>query len=892
MESMQELSVLALRGVLGGACRAVGFEAGATALEGVVGLLENRLLDPSQKAQRVLARCTERAWRALEIALAGEPLLGWLSRADDRQFRQQVRTFLEAVPLPRTPDFLSLCLGELRHARKAGLLVPNRVEAQALQNLARRAAAFARYTDPSRALAGEFELLGELADRLRNAGYQALAELIEVRSQQGGPALLAVAVRFFFRQEVAERPDLFQGLTADRIDQIGQGLEAGFQSLGQALAEHAARLEQGLESIQAVVIQTHQAVLDVRAELDRQNEESRRQFQVLYETVLALQQKLDLAHRAVRPADSLSIHNESERQAVRRLAASYRALPRAQRQRLPALLNALGKLEVAAGDFESAQDAFKEVAGLVEESAARGEAHCNAYHAALEQGRYDVALAELRQAAACDERRFSLFPLAKYEPQRILGVGGFGVTFHCRYRATGGDVAVKVLHVDDLERDIQTVFQEAGALDQIQHPAIVRLRECDFADPEGRRPYLVMEYFDGLTLQELVQREGPLALSDFLAVAIPVAEALNEAHTRGILHRDIKPANLLVRRLPAARAGGTSGESPAWQVKLIDFGLALKQSRLATATTQSGQTVVGSSIAGTIDYAAPEQMGKLPGVRIGRPVDVFGFGKTCCYALFRTPVPLRMHWKQVPEPLADLLEGCLHENPAQRLPNFQAVLPRLLALREPRPVTPPPLPREAPSRDRPTPPGARSTPVARKEEAEEVRAGILDALPAEPAARSARVRKTPARSAGAEELRRERRQAPRPVSSGPKGMPRLFSALLAFLFLGGAFALGFGLDEPPGRSRTSIMLGGLCIVGAVATPFGFLLRTYRAWGVMLIFAIGMGVLCWVIDASTAPKRHVAGMNFVGGIAMGGLLGFLIALPVEIYFWLFGRKRRE
>src|SRR5439155_21323244 len=112
--------------------------------------------------------------------------------------------------------------------------------------------------------------------------------------------------------------------------------------------------------------------------------------------------------------------------------------------------------------------------------------------------------------------------LNKSEPRRILGAGGFGVTFHCRYKATGGDVAVKALTPEGLERDVGTVFQEAGTLDSLQHPAIVRLRECDSADPQRRRPYLVMEYFDGVTLEALVRDGGQLPPAQFLAVFQPV----------------------------------------------------------------------------------------------------------------------------------------------------------------------------------------------------------------------------------------------------------------------------------------------------------------------------------------------------------------------------------
>src|SRR5262249_11094091 len=203
-------------------------------------------------------------------------------------------------------------------------------------------------------------------------------------------------------------------------------------------------------------------------------------------------------------------------------------------------------------------------------------------------------------------------------------------------------------------------------------PAIIRIQDCGFASPtDDTRPYLVMDYFEGTTLEEFA-REKPLTVEDLVAVARQMAEGLQAAHARNILHRDIKPANLLVRREPG-------GSSPRWQAKLIDFGLALKRTGRETLLATSA-TLTGSSIAGTLDYAAPEQMGKLPGVPVRPASDVYGFARTCCYALFQTPQPLLRHWRSIPGALAELLESCSEAQPAQRPPDFKAVLDRRAAL--------------------------------------------------------------------------------------------------------------------------------------------------------------------------------------------------------------------
>jgi hypothetical protein len=128
----------------------------------------------------------------------------------------------------------------------------------------------------------------------------------------------------------------------------------------------------------------------------------------------------------------------------------------------------------------------------------------------------------------------------------------------------------------------------------------------------------------------------------------------------------VKPANLLVRK-----------EETGWKVKLIDFGLAMPRKVVETThkatTARQRETMIGSSIAGTLDYSAPEQMGRRK-EPVGPYSDVYGWAKTCCYALFQTTQPLMKHWKSVPEPLAELLEKCLEEDPRQRPARFSEVL--------------------------------------------------------------------------------------------------------------------------------------------------------------------------------------------------------------------------
>ena len=141
------------------------------------------------------------------------------------------------------------------------------------------------------------------------------------------------------------------------------------------------------------------------------------------------------------------------------------------------------------------------------------------------------------------------------------------------------------------------------------------------------------------------------------------------AHTKGILHRDVKPANMLVRR-----------EENGWRVKIIDFGLALvkKAAPGSASTSRHGKTLMGASVAGTLHYAAPEQLGQMPGVAIGPHSDVYGFGKTCAYALFKTTQTCSRHFAGLPAPLTELLEACMEEQPEMRPADFAKVLERLM----------------------------------------------------------------------------------------------------------------------------------------------------------------------------------------------------------------------
>jgi serine/threonine protein kinase len=667
MSIMLHLSSLALKGAAQAAGDVLGIGAAGAVADGVVGFLNQRFVDHSQRLNKALARASDRAWRAVEVALAGN---SWwdrckrtLSTAQERAFREQVQAFLKANPLDGVDgfgqDFRVQCHAQLQAARKAGLLKP---APPPPDQLARHVGSLARFGDPAARVQAEHRTVVTIAAQFRLHGYDALATFLELRPASG-PPVLAAAVHYFFQREVEHDRELFQGLAYAQLESLARGQSAGFASLAEALDEHGERLEALLADVQSVVVQTRADVLDVKRELQRQGQ----QMQELGDAVLRALQQHHLEKRTLHTGDSLSIRDEDERRLVKDLVRRYRSLPAEQRQQMPALLNAVGKLEVVTGEFESAQRDFRQLAQMVPDSPARAEAAHNAYLAALERRAWDDALAELNEAARLDPARFAPFPTEKFEPERILGAGGFGVAFLCRNTRSGGRVVIKTLRSEGLDRGIGEVFREAQTLEELEHPAIIRIRDCDFADSGRSRPYLVMDYFQGQTLAEHVEQNGPLKVSEALPLARLVAEGLQRAHERGILHRDVKPANLLVR--PVVKG---------WETRLIDFGLAMRApAKGSTARSSLDRTLAGSSIAGTLEYAAPEQMGKLKGVAVGTYSDVYGFGKTCCFALFGTAQPTFRHWQTIPRELADLLGRCIDEQPGARPRDFAAVLREL-----------------------------------------------------------------------------------------------------------------------------------------------------------------------------------------------------------------------
>jgi len=195
----------------------------------------------------------------------------------------------------------------------------------------------------------------------------------------------------------------------------------------------------------------------------------------------------------------------------------------------------------------------------------------------------------------------------RYIIEKELGHGGIGAVYLARDRKLMNKaVVVKVLLEASLQNEwvVRKFQQEKEALTRVDHPGIVGILDAGEL-PDGK-PYIVMQYVDGVTLRSIMQSEG----TDLNRAALFIEQtghALGAAHEKQILHRDLKPENIMVQLLGRDRE----------QIKIIDFGIAkVRNSQVAPST-------IIKTTAGTIAYMAPEQ---LRGEKVDASSDIYALG--------------------------------------------------------------------------------------------------------------------------------------------------------------------------------------------------------------------------------------------------------------------------
>ncbi|MCI0411512.1 protein kinase [bacterium] len=273
------------------------------------------------------------------------------------------------------------------------------------------------------------------------------------------------------------------------------------------------------------------------------------------------------------------------------------------------------------------------------------------------------------------DKDFHRQSVSHYRLMRRLGIGGMGEVFLAEDTKLGRSAAIKLIRPEGANQERKKRFlREARAAAVLSHPGIATIYEVG---EDGGTDFIAMEYVEGHSLKEEL-REQPLDLERIIRLGIQLADALSEAHERGILHRDLKPENIQIRKLD--------------QLKILDFGLAkFLETRLEDDYTSSTDAVVG-----TIPYMSPEQIeGKFLDARsdlfsagsllyemaTGRaPFTGENPGATLQNILNCNPAPPSSLNPQIPSSLQKIIARCLQRDPALRYPSAKELVADLTLL--------------------------------------------------------------------------------------------------------------------------------------------------------------------------------------------------------------------
>ena len=264
----------------------------------------------------------------------------------------------------------------------------------------------------------------------------------------------------------------------------------------------------------------------------------------------------------------------------------------------------------------------------------------------------------------------------RYELEELVEHGGMSTVYRGRDRLLERTVALKVLHphfLDDPEY-VERFRREARAVAQLSHPHIVGV--IDRGQADGQQ-FIVFEYVEGENLKQLLERSGPLPVSQVIELGTQIADALAFAHAHGLVHRDVKPQNVLLDH--------------AGDAKVTDFGIA------RSLDVEHGFTQTGT-VLGTSNYLSPEQAA---GAAVTPATDVYSLG-VVLYELLAGEVPfhgdnlvavamkhvtehapsLLDHRTDIPPRLARAVERALEKHPDSRFPSMDAFATELRRCRD------------------------------------------------------------------------------------------------------------------------------------------------------------------------------------------------------------------
>ena len=256
----------------------------------------------------------------------------------------------------------------------------------------------------------------------------------------------------------------------------------------------------------------------------------------------------------------------------------------------------------------------------------------------------------------------------RYQIVAKLGSGGTAVVYKAIDTVLNREVTVKILQEQftSNQKFVMRFRKEAQAIAALSHPNIVSVYDVGCSD-EGE-PYLIMEYVEGRTLKEIINKMGPLSLDRSLDYTHQILAGLNHAHSYGVIHRDIKPQNIMI--------------TPEGQVKIMDFGLAMN----LTDTTITYDT----SVFGSVYYIAPEIAQKGSG---DARVDIYSTGivlyeMLTCQLPYTGDSPITIALQHVegnytpiddidediPYEVARIVDKAMSVNPADRYSNTKIMM--------------------------------------------------------------------------------------------------------------------------------------------------------------------------------------------------------------------------
>jgi serine/threonine protein kinase len=265
---------------------------------------------------------------------------------------------------------------------------------------------------------------------------------------------------------------------------------------------------------------------------------------------------------------------------------------------------------------------------------------------------------------AYDESELNLspetFPLERYKPLEVIGQGASGMVYRCRDRLLGKQVAIKCLNAATAEQLI-SFQQEAKATSLLNHPGVVSI--MDFGSTAHGAAFMVLEYFEGESLQRVLETRGPLSQAVAVPIFMLIADALRYTHSKNVFHRDLKSSNILLVL--------NEGEQPG--VRIIDFGIASIKEAASEASAETERSLIG-----TPAYMSPDQA---RGLAFDARSEVYNFGCVMFEALTgRAPFEgetaletIRMHAQDEPPGLSDVRPDC------EYAPGLQALILKCLA---------------------------------------------------------------------------------------------------------------------------------------------------------------------------------------------------------------------